>query len=126
METIIFRADKSNTGKLIPSSANKTIKIKKGRYICDDISHPLYTTKEIYFQRVYCLEYKNKNIFFLNTYGKLDNNAGFHIALSKWETQKFLWLQNKHWLQKEESIRYIVNILFLIIGVWLSIMSMNK
>lgn len=126
MKTIIFRADKSNTGKLIPSLVSKTIEIKRGRYIRDDISHPLFTTKEIYFQRVYCLEYKNKNIFYLNTFGSSESNAGFHIALSKWETQKFLWLQNKHWLQKEENIRYIVNLLFLIIGVWFSIMSINK
>lgn len=125
MKTVVFRADKSNTGKLIPSSIDKTIEIKKGRYIRDEISHPLFTEKEIFFQRVYCLEYNNKNIFFLNTFGKSDNNAGFHIALSKWETQKFLWLQNRHWLQKEENIRYLVNLLFLVLGAYIAIRNIK-
>ena len=96
MKTVLFRAEKSNTGKLIPSSGNKTIEIKKGRYIRDEISHPLYSDKELYFKRIYCLEFEKKKVYFLNTFGKTDNNSGFHIALSNWQNQKFLWLQNKH------------------------------
>jgi hypothetical protein len=125
MKTVIFRADKSNTGKLISSSVDKTIEIKKGRYIHDEISHPLYSENEFYFKRIYCLEFKNKKIYYLNTFGKTDRDLGFHIALSKWQNHKFLWLQNRHWLQKEENIRYLVNLLFLVLGAYIAIRNMK-
>jgi hypothetical protein len=122
-----LRVEEPNSGKLRASSVDKNIEIKKGRYICNDISHPLFSEKENYFSKVYCLEYKKRHIYFLNYFGRNEPPVkGIHIGLTIWQNHKFLWLQNKHWLQKEENIRYIVNILFLIIGVWLSIMSIKK
>lgn len=97
------------------------IEIKKGRYIQSGISHPLVSEKENYFQRMYCFDHENKNIYYLNSFGKIDSNHGIHIALTWFETQKFLWLQNKHWLQKEESIRYVVNVMFLILAAYISL-----
>lgn len=126
MKIEVLRSNEVNTGHLT-TSPGETIEIKKGRYIKNNISHPLFTEKENYFSKIYCLEYKKKHIYFLKYFGKNEPPVrGIHIGLTDWQNHKFLWMQNKHWLQKEESIRYIVNILFLIIGVWLSIMSMNK
>lgn len=101
---------------------SKTLIIKKGRYIIENTkeSHPLYDEDNRYFKRVYCLEHNNNKIYWLNLYGSKDTN-GYHIALNYIQYNKFLWLQKLHWLQKEENIRYCVNILFLIIGLWISI-----
>ncbi len=123
----VLRSNEFNTGHLTTLFPGETIEIKRGRYIKADISHPLLTEKENYFYKIHCLEYKKKHIYYLNYFGKNEpSGKGIHIGLTNWQNHKFLWMQNKHWLQKEESIRYIVNILFLIIGVWISIMSINK
>ena len=127
MKIEVLRSNEVNTGHLTNLFPGETIKIKQGRYIKDDISHPLFTEKENYFSKIHCLEYKKKHIYFLNYFGNNEPPVkGIHIGLTNWQNHKFLWMQNKHWLQKEESIRYIVNIIFLIIGVWISIMSMYK
>jgi hypothetical protein len=123
MKIAVLKCDEPNTGKFI-GLEGRIIEIKKGRYILNDTSHPLYSDKELYFKRIYCLEFKNKKIYFLNTYGKIDNH-GRHIALSKWQNHRFLWLQNKHWLQKEENIRYLINLLFLILGAYIAIKNMK-
>ncbi len=119
MKVKVVENDGFNSGKLKGYLKNQYAYIKSGRYIRDDTSHPLYSEDEVYFKRIYCLEFKGKKVYFLNRYGKIDNNLGFHIALSKWQNQRFLWLQNRHWLQKEENIRYLVNLLFLILGAYL-------
>lgn len=133
--------DGNNTGKLkyqigiIPNNAKDSkpptrpefdiIEIKKGRYIQAGISHPLVTDKQVYFERVYCFEHEEKNIYRLYPFGKIDSLNGFYVALNGMEKQRFLWLQGKHWLQKEENIRYIVNIVFLIIGTCIAIHNMK-
>ncbi len=123
----VLRSTDVNTGHLTTLFQGETIEIKRGRYIKEKVSHPLFTDKENYFHKIHCLEYKKKHIYFLNYFGKNEPPVrGIHIGLSNWQNNKFLWMQNKHWLQKEENIRYIVNIVFLIIGIWISIMSMNK
>jgi hypothetical protein len=101
---------------------SKTLIIKGGRYIIENTeeSNPLYDEDNRYFKRVYCLEHNNNKIYWLNLYGSKDTN-GYHIALNYIQYNRFLWLQKLHWLQKEENIRYCVNIFFLIIGLWLSI-----
>lgn len=123
----VLRSNEFNTGSLMTLFSEETIEIKRGRYIKSDISHPLLTEKENYFSKVYCLEYKKKHIYFLNYFGRNELPVkGIHIGLTDWQNHKFLWMQNKHWLQKEESIRYIVNIIFLIIGVLIGIINMYK
>lgn len=127
MKIEVLRSNEVNTGHLTTLFSGETIEIKRGRFIKDDISHPLFTEKEKYFSKMYSFEYKKKHIYFLNYFGRNEPSArGIHIGLTYWQNNRFLWLQNKHWLQKEESIRYIVNIIFLIIGVFISIMSIYK
>ncbi|MNE67281.1 hypothetical protein D3C80_1628790 [compost metagenome] len=125
MKIEVLRSNELNTGHLA-ISAGEAIEIKRGRYVKNNISHSLFTEKENYFSKVYCLEYEKKHIYFFYYFGNSNPPArGIHIGLTNWQNQRFLWMQNKHWLQKEESIRYIVNILFLIIGVGISIMSLK-
>ncbi|UKN01192.1 hypothetical protein K6119_15790 [Paracrocinitomix mangrovi] len=123
----------SNTGLLEPCSGvelkttgNVTtgkrvefdwIEIKKGRYIHQNCSHPLRSGDENYFKRIHGLEYKNRKIYWLYTFGSMDKPQGHHVGFSWWEHQKFLWLQEMHWLQKENNIRYMVNLIFLVLGV---------
>lgn len=127
MKIEVLRSNELNSGHLTAFFPEEKIEIKRGRYIKGDISHPLFTEKENYFCKVHCLEYNKKHIYFLNYFGRNEAPVkGIHIGLTNWQNNKFLWMQNKHWLQKEENIRYIVNVIFLIIGVWISVMSMNK
>jgi hypothetical protein len=104
MITKIYRPDGSNTGKL--KETNKEIKIHRGRWIegKDNTSHPMS------FKKIHCFE--NKNVYGLHLFGD-DTKRVEHIVLNYWKEQKFLWLQNAHWLQKEENIRYIINMLIL-------------
>jgi len=118
MRVQIFECTLKNSGKLSPVSG-EFISIKKGRYVYKSTSHPLYTEKENYFAKVYCLEYLKKRIYFFNRFGKNDNNNGFHVGFTWLQHQQFLLLQNRHWFQKEKNIRYIVNVIFLIIGAYL-------
>ncbi|WP_396167736.1 hypothetical protein [Flavobacterium sp.] len=125
MKIAVLKCDEPNTGKFI-GSEGRIIEIKKGRYILNDTSHPLYSDKELYFKRIYCLEFKNKKIYFLNYYGNTEHPVkGIHIGLTKWQNHKFFWIQNKHWLQKEENIRYLVNVLFLILGAYIAIKNIK-
>jgi hypothetical protein len=127
MKIDVLRSNEVNTGHLTTLFPGEIIEIKRGRYIKDDISHPLFTEKENYFYKTHCLEYKKRHIYFLNYFGSNEPPVkGIHIGLTNWQNNKFLWMQNKHWFQKEENIRYIVNILFLIIGVCIGILNMNK
>lgn len=124
-----------NVGKLehIPSES-KTIIIKKGRFVLskkidnsnesinlEETSHPLYDSEIKFFKRIYCLEYKNQVVYYFYLFGDKKSSNGYHVCFNFWEHQKFLWLQNQHWFQKEENIRYCVNIFFLIIGVCISL-----
>jgi hypothetical protein len=113
-----------NTGRLELNELNsKSISIKRGRFEFTETneSHPLYDEENKYFKRIYCLEYRKNKIYCLNLYGKKDSVNGYHIGLNYFQFNKFLWLQKQHWFQKEENIRYCINIVFLIIGLWLSI-----
>lgn len=44
----------------------------------------------------------------------------YTISLNSYQNFIFLWGLRKNWLQKEENIRYAVNLLFLIIGSYLT------
>lgn len=114
-----------NTGIMKPYKKGSNIEfdsvlIKKGRYIYNDTSHPLRGNDEFYYQRNYCLESDGKIVYWLDTFGNKSNNIGLHIGFTWKQHQKFLLMQNMHWLQKEDNIRFIVNILFLIIGVYIA------
>ncbi len=127
MKIQVLRSEEVNTGHLTDLFPGEVVEIKRGRYIKDEISHPLFTEKENYFYKIHCLKYKKRHIYFLNYFGSNEPPVkGIHIGLTYWQNNRFLLMQNKHWFQKEENIRYIVNILFLIIGVYISILSLNK
>lgn len=130
----------SNSGLLKPTSGRVTetdgnttryikaefdwIEVKKGRYIHDGTSHPLRAGDEKYYKRMYCLEHDGRVVYWLDTFGKHSSNHGHHVSFSWREHQTFLWQQNDHWLQKEENVRYIVNVVFLVIGVVIGIKQM--
>ena len=87
-------------------------------------SHPLRTESGgKMYHRVYGLSYEGHHVFYLNTYGKKDDH-GIHIGMTWKQRQKFHIMQGDHWIQKEENIRYIINILFLILGATLTIKSL--
>ena len=104
---------------------NKLVEIKRGRYINDDVSQALFTIKKLY-QRVYFLENtKYPIIYSFNTFAQEDCKRPVFVGLSKFQHQRFLWLQKSHWLQQEKNIRYIVNIVFLVLGVIIGIMNIK-
>lgn len=117
MKIQIFECIEKNSGQLTPVDG-RFIYIKKGRFVDSDTSHPLYVENEKYFKRIYCLEYFRKRIYYFNRFGNNDIKTVFHVVFTWLQHQRFLFLQNRHWVQKEENIRYIVNVIFLIIGAF--------
>ncbi len=122
MKKVTLTSCGDNSGKLeFNSSQSKIIEIKRGRFILPDKnSNPLYDEDNKYYKRIYSLEYNNKIIYYFKLFGNKESKFGYHVGFNFWEHQQFLWLQNQHWLQKEENIRYCVNVLFLLIGVCIS------
>lgn len=85
MKIEVLRSNEVNTGHLTTSLPAETIEIKRGRYIKNNISHPLFTEGKKYFSKVYCLEYKKKHIYYLNFHGSNKPPArGIHVGLTKW------------------------------------------
>lgn len=126
MEIATLEIKEPNSGLLIIDSKKSiTLRIKRGRYIDkkNNLSHPLFDEQNKYYKRIYALEFKDKKIYYFNSYGKIDPNHGFHVGFNFAQHQKFQWLQGCHWLQKEENIRYCVNIIFLIIGLVLGFLK---
>ena len=107
---------KENTVKYRNTEFN-WIEIKKGRYIQNGTSHPLRSGDDKFYKRMYGLQYKNRKVYWLYVFGNQSSAGGYHVSFNWWEHQSFLLLQGEHWFQKEENIRYIVNLIFLIIGV---------
>jgi hypothetical protein len=113
-----------NSGKL--SLVNdRYVEIKKGRFLESGTSHPLYSENEKYFKRVRCLEYFKKRIYFFNRFGNKENNAGFHVGFTWFQHHQFLLLQKRHWIQKEENIRYVINVIFLFIGAYIGFKNLK-
>lgn len=126
MKIIKLHVDGSNTGKVKPVKSklqNESIFIHKGRYVENETSHPLYDEDSKYFRRIYCLEYKSYYVYWLYHFGKAEGQ-GTHVGFTWLQHQRFLWLQNRHWLQKEGNIRYLVNLIFLILGAYISFKSL--
>jgi hypothetical protein len=129
MEIATLDIKEQNSGLLTFDSIKSSILIiKRGKYIDknNNISHPLFDEQNKYYKRIYALEYMDKKIYYFNSYGKIDTNHGFHVGFNFIEHQKFLWIQGGHWLQQEENLRYCVNIIFLIIGLFLGILKSTK
>lgn len=124
MRIQVLECKEKNSGKLTPVEG-VYIEIKKGRYLDGDISHPLYAENEKYFIRTYCLEFSKKHIYFFNRFGNKNSNNGFHVGFTSLQHHRFLFLQNNHWIQKEEYIRYAINVLFLIIGAYIGFKNLK-
>lgn len=134
MKVKTLKCDVYNNGKLVyDPNESILLTIKIGKYIVpnkqnnknefnesDYTTHILIDEKEKYFNRKYHLEYEDKIIYQLKMYGNKDSEKGYHVGFSFWEHQWFLWLQKRHWIQKEENIRYCINIIFLLLGLFLS------
>ena len=60
----------------------------------------------------------NEIIYFFMLFGRKESMSGVHVGFNFWEHQRFLWLQKSHWLQKEENIRYVINVFFLLMGLY--------
>lgn len=127
MKIAKLRLDGTNSGKLksLPlTDENNYIQIRRGRFIEDSLSHPLFDENFKYFKRVYCLENEKKYIYCFNRFGN-DGKNGFHIGMNWFQHQQFLWMQNRHWIQKESNFRYLVNLFFLVFGVYISLKSLK-
>lgn len=59
------------------------------------------------------------------TYTVYYNEGSYLIELNPYQNFLFLWGVRKNWLQKEENIRYLISILFLILGVYISLKQIN-
>jgi|GEM_PF-1773077 len=116
--------DGSVTSTQVPEAH---ITIFKGRYEEEnENSHSLRTEAEgKMYHRVHGLNYEGHHVYYFNTFAKKDDH-GIHVGMTWKQRQKFHLMQNDHWIQKSENIQYIVNILFLSIGVWLSIWTLLK
>lgn len=128
MEIATLEIKEQNSGLLCYDSIkSNTLIIKRGRYIDkkNSLSHPLFDEQNKYYNRIYALEFNDKKIYYINSFGKIDTNHGFHVGFNFAEHQKFLWFQGSHWLQKEENIRYCVNIIFLILGLVIGILKVT-
>jgi hypothetical protein len=99
----------------------EVIEIKQGRFIQSNTSHPLVHKGEKFYKKVICLENKNKKVYWLNRFGQHSKHHGVHIGLNRFQNQRFLWLQNAHWLQQEANIKFIINIGFVLIGIYLGL-----
>lgn len=99
--------------------------IKKGRFEQMGESNPLRSGDERYFKRIQCLEYKNRAIYAFYPYAKIDKNNVFHVGFNWWQHQRFLWMQGDHWFQKEGNIRYVINLIFLSLGLWVGYQNIN-
>lgn len=118
MKVSVYKAESNNGGL---NKTEEVITIKSNRWIDKNgTSHPMKFLKPVAFE--------NKNVYFLHLFGddKTEPHQGKHISLTFWENQTFNWMQKNHWLQKEENIRYVVNIFFLIGGLTLGILNYLK
>lgn len=106
MKVNVFKLDTQNNGILIKE--DRIIEIRRNRWIDSKlISHPLdYERSE---------GFSNKNVYYLHLFK--DGKKGKFISLNFYENQKFQLIQGSHWIQKEENIRYLVNLFYLTVGL---------
>lgn len=95
-------------------SENK-IMIKKNHYILNES-----TCDFIDFSLRKLMTIKNKYRIILN----LRNGDISVIQLNWFNYLLFLWIQRKCWIQQENNVRYVINILFLMLGLLLGFKSL--
>ena len=115
-----YLRDGSNTGRL--KKSQRLIQIKRGSWCrfdkdtqnCKDV-HKLTIEKNSYF--------RDKYVYLLKRYGSKDGIN--YISLNFFENQRFLLIQQNHWLQQEKNIRYLISLVFLTIGVVLAYLNLK-
>jgi hypothetical protein len=110
--------------------SDSTVKIRKGCYdLNNNITWYIKNGKENHFVREYRFKsIKKEQLFFYSfpMLGKDISPDNVLVGMTWREHQKFLWMQNEHWFKKENNIRYIVNILFLILGAIVAVKGLMK
>lgn len=109
-------------------SNDVVVEIKRGRwrFVYNGSERDIKSSLGDY---VFKMEYEKLNMFEKRHVYKLffwEKKEFEVISLNFWQNQKFLWIQNDHWLQKEENIRYAINISFLIGGLIIGILNFLK
>lgn len=126
MKVRILELDGYNTGALRikkecrnPKSLCAKVKITGGRFYRCDTSSPLVGRVDRYYYRNHSLKYKRKIIYGFNEFGIIEDGTLIFVGFNWFQHQRFLWMQREHWFQRESNLRYVVNIIFLIIGAYL-------
>jgi hypothetical protein len=106
------------------------IEVRKG---CYDLNNKttwyLKSGKENQFVREYrfkSLEKDAKYFYSFPFFGRKVSPDDVLVGMTWLEHQKFLWIQDEHWLKKENNIRYIVNVLFLVLGAIVAVKGLIK
>jgi len=102
------------------------VRIRRGGFSRCGNTSPLLGTSDKYYQRNRYLRYQRKIIYSFNEFGNKEKARPVFVAFNWFQHQRFLWIQREHWLQKEENIRYVVNLVFLLIGVYLGLKGLNR
>lgn len=98
------------------------IELQRGRFIDDEEDvFPIQFGNEKNFKRVYYDNHALKFIYCIEQHIENSSNMKTYIGLNWKQNQRFLFMQKSHWIQQESNLRYIVNIIFLIIGVYIGI-----
>lgn len=88
------------------------------------MASPLIRADQKFFHRNLALAYKKKIIYSFYEFGLKEDRTIVLVGFNWLQHQRFLLLQRIHWIQKEENIRYIINIMFLILGAYIGIMKL--
>ena len=115
----------TNSGKVeYNPKTSREMEIKREKYSFGNESvHPLFNGDDKYFKRIDSLEMGSKVIYYFLLSGKKECVSGVHVGFNFLEHQRFLWLQESHWLQKEENIRYVINVFFLLMGLYVGFLK---
>jgi len=122
-----------NTGLLKEAHISKSCKDKCGYVLiskgyfsrCGD-SSPLFGRDEKHYVRNHFLKFKNKIIYALDEFGTNEKGRPVYVGFNWFQHQRFLWMQKEHWFQQESNLRYVVNVIFLIIGAYLGFKGLVK
>lgn len=97
MKVDIYKVKESNSGRIVKS--NRRIDVRRGRWIDDrNISHPMN------YKRIKAFD--KKRVYYLSKFGS--GTTGVHISLTFIKNQRFLIMQDAHWLQQTENIKWVV------------------
>ncbi len=131
MKARLYELDGRNTGRLklkrtcnSPKADCGYFRIRRGSFTKCDTASPLIRVDQTYFHRNFALAFKKKVIYSFYEFGIKEDNTLVFVGFNWWQHQRFLMLQRMPWLQKEENIRCLINIMFLVLGAYIGIKSL--